>query len=147
MMSYGGITTRCVDLRREEEKMWTIHRVESIDGDLTVYARNPDGGEFPRWAAGEALARAAEALPCRARGRGTVRPLTAGEAARERDEAAACEATLGAVCASAAGRRALDAAAGEIRRCSETVAYAAIDYPGAGWRGDSAAYVHIPVGG
>lgn len=125
--------------------MWTIHRVESTDGNLTVYARNPDGGEFPRWAAGEALAKAAATLPCLARGHGTVRPLTPGETARERSETAACEATLSAVCASA-GRRAVDAVSAGIRRCSKTVAYAAIDYPGAGWRGDSAAYVHIPVG-
>ncbi len=126
--------------------MWTIHRGESADGDLTVYARCRDGGKFPRWATGEALAKAAAVLPCGARGRGTVRPLTAGETARERREAAACEATLNTVCASA-DRRAVDAMAAEMRRCNDTVAYAAIDFPGAGWRGDSAAYVHIPVGG
>lgn len=125
--------------------MWTIHRVESVDGNLTVYARNPDGGEFPRWAAGEALAMAAASLPCRARGRGTVRPLTAGEAARERSETTGCETTLNTLCASA-GRQAVDAVAAELRRCSRTVAYTAIDFPGAGWRGNSVAHVHIPVG-
>lgn len=126
--------------------MWTIHRVESTDGDLTVYARCPEGGGFPRWAVGEALAKSAAILPCGARGHGTVRPLTDGETARELREAAKCEATLKTVCASA-DRRAVDAMAAEIQRCSKTAAYAAIDYPGVGWRGDSAAYVHIPVGG
>lgn len=126
--------------------MWIIHRVESIGGDLTVYARNPDGDEFPRWATGEALAGAAASLPCRTRGRGVVRPLTDRETARERREADACEATLNTVCAST-DRRAVNAVAAAMRRCNKTVAYAAIDYRGAGWRGDSAAYVHIPVGG
>lgn len=126
--------------------MWTIHRVESAGGDLTAYARNPDGGEFPRWAAGEVLAKVAASLPCGTEAHGTVRPLTAGENERERSEIAACEATLSAVCASV-GRRAVDAMTDEIRLCSRTVAYAAVDFPGAGWRGDSAAYVHIPVGG
>lgn len=47
--------------------MWTIHRVESTSGDLTVYARCPDGGKFPRWATGEVLAKSAAILPCGAR--------------------------------------------------------------------------------
>jgi len=127
--------------------MWTIHRVESTNGDLTVYARCPDGGEFPRWAVGEVLAKSAEILPCGThRMRGTVRSLTTAETKRERREAAGCEATLDTVCVSA-DRRAIDALAAEIRQCNETVTYAAIDFPGGGWRGDSAAYVHIPVGG
>lgn len=111
-----------------------------------MYARCGDGEKFPRWATGEALAKAAAVLPCGARGRGTVRPLTAAETAREHEQAARCEATLNTVCASA-DRRIVDALTAEIRRCHETVAYAAIDFPGAGWREDSAAYVHIPLEG
>jgi len=126
--------------------MWTIHRVESAGGDLTVYARCPNGEEFPRWATGEALAKSAAILPCGGGVRGIVRPLTAAEAERERRETAGCEVTLNTVCASA-DRRAVDALAAEMRECNSTIAYAAIDFPGAGWRGDSAAYVHIPVGG
>lgn len=110
-----------------------------------MYARNPGGGEFPRWATGEALALARASLPC-GPGRGTVRRLTAREAERESAEASTCEATLETACASA-DRRAVAAIAAELRRCRDGIAYAAIDYPGAGWRGDSASHVHIPIGG
>lgn len=118
--------------------MWTIHRVESANRNLTVYARNPDGGEFPHWATGKALAMSAEALPCSTKGHGTVRTLTADEMSRELRETTECKVALNTVC--------VGAELAEMQLCNETVAYAAIDFPGAGWRGDSAAYVHIPIG-
>ncbi len=126
--------------------MWTIHRVESVDGDLTVYARSlAGGGKFPRWATGEALAKVATVVPCGTSRRGTVRSLTDDETARERREIIGCEATLDTICRTA-NRRAVDAMTAEMRLCNETIIYAAIDFPGAGWRGDSTAYVYIPVG-
>lgn len=126
--------------------MWAIHRVESTGGNLTVYARNPDGGKFPHWATGEALAKVAASLPCTVKVRGTVRSLTADEMSREHEEVAACDVTLNAMCG-AADRGAVEAMIAEMRRCMNSVAYTAIDFPSAGWCGDSAAYVHIPMGG
>jgi len=124
--------------------MWTIHRVESSGGDLIVYARCLDNKEFPQWATGEALAKAAVMVPCSTRGRGTVRALTEEEEARECREVAKCQATLNTVCASVDRR--VDAVAAEMQLCNKSIAYAAIDFPGAGWCGDSAACVYIPVG-
>ena len=124
--------------------MWTIHRVESVGGNLIVYACNPDGGEFPHWAIEKALIRSAESLPCTLRAHGTVRALTANEMKRELREAAECEVALNTVCVGAG--LAVDNPPVKMRLYDETVAYAAIDFPGAGWRGDSAAYVHIPIG-
>jgi len=132
--------------------MWTIHRVESRGGDLTIYAHDPEGTRVPP---GAVLTAARKVLAAGLGVPGKMRPdevsprrLTAAERHREEREADRREETLSALANEAGGRRGDYATAGRAMQAHrEAAVFTAIDFPGCGWGADSAIEIHLPLEG
>lgn len=126
--------------------MWAIHRIVSKNGNLTAFARSVHGEPLPGGAADKALRRLAlEGLATTADGRSASRGLTEEEAGREASERETLMSLARELANNAdpARRRDYRLALSEMERTIATTEFAAFEFPGAGWEGDSTVDAHI----
>lgn len=127
--------------------MWAIHRIQSRNGDLAVFARDADGAPLPSGAAESVPRLVSERVGGAGAGAAVQRPLTGPELAREMEEMTASERLAEDI----AGRQPPDRrlqyslVLAAMRTSRDAVRFAAFDMPGAGWAVDSVVDQHIPM--